>query len=125
MDTFPVSGWSRTASADSAITDSAAAGTAIATGIKTNNGMIAMDPLGAELTTILELAQSWGMPVGLVTTVQMAHATPAAFAAHVPDRNMMTEIAAQMLETGVDVLLGGGEDEFLPTAESGCYPQPG
>ena len=125
MDMLPISGWSRTASADSAITDSAAAATAIATGVKTNNGMIAMDPLGAELTTILELAQSRGMAVGLVTTVQIAHATPAAFAAHVPDRNMMTEIAAQMIDARPDVLLGGGEDEFLPTAKSGCYPQSG
>ncbi|MFV2044937.1 MAG: alkaline phosphatase [Anaerolineales bacterium] len=125
MDTLSVSGWSSTASADSAITDSAAAGTAIATGVKTNNGRIAMDPLANELTTILELAKARGMSVGLVTTTQMAHATPAAFAAHVPDRNMMTEIAAQMLDTGVDVLLGGGEDEFLPSTESGCYPEPG
>ncbi|MFV2045073.1 MAG: alkaline phosphatase [Anaerolineales bacterium] len=125
METLSVSGWSSTASADSGITDSAAAGTAIATGVKTNNGRIAVDPLANELTTILELAKARGMSVGLVTTTQMAHATPAAFAAHVPDRNKMTEIAAQMLGTGVDVLLGSGEDEFLPSTESGCYPEPG
>ncbi|MDH4138875.1 MAG: alkaline phosphatase, partial [Anaerolineae bacterium] len=78
------------------------------------------------LTTILERAQARGMAVGLVTTVQMAHATPASFAAHVDDRNKMTEIASQMvLTTEVDVLLGGGEDEFLPTTATGCYPQPG
>jgi alkaline phosphatase len=126
MDRMSFVGWSRTASADNPITDSAAGGTAIATGVKTNNGMIGQDPDGAPLTTILERAQARGMAVGLVTTVQMAHATPASFAAHVPDRNMMTEIASQMVLTAeVDVLLGGGEDEFLPTTATGCYPQPG
>jgi alkaline phosphatase len=125
MDDMPVVGWSRTASADHLVTDSAAAATALASGVKTNNGMIGQDPAGNPLTTILERAQARGMAVGLVTTVQMAHATPAAFAAHVPDRNMMTEIASQMLATEVDVLLGGGEDEFLPEGVAGCYPEPG
>ncbi len=122
MDRMPVVGWSRTASADNAITDSAAGGTAIATGVKTNNGMIGQDPDGNPLTTILERAQARDMAVGLVTTVQMAHATPASFAAHVPDRNMMAEIASQMvLTTEVDVLLGGGENQFLPTTATGCF----
>jgi alkaline phosphatase len=125
MDAMPVSGWSRTGSADSAITDSAAAGTALATGVKTNNRLISMDPYSNTLATILEHAQARGMAVGLVTTVQMAHATPAVFASHVPKRSMMTEIASQMMERQVDVLLGGGEDEFLPSAETGCYPQAG
>jgi alkaline phosphatase len=61
------------------------------------------------------------MAVGLVTTVEMAHATPAAFASHVSSRYMMIEIASQMMDHQVDVLLGGGEDEFLPEGESGCY----
>lgn len=126
MDRMPTAGWSRTASANSFITDSAAGGTAIATGVKTNNRMIAQDPDGNPLTTILERAQAKDMAVGLITTVQLADATPATFAAHVPDRSMMTEIAKQMvLTTKVDVLLGGGEDEFLPTTATGCYPQPG
>jgi alkaline phosphatase len=125
MDRMPTLGWSQTASADNAVTDSAAASTALATGVKTNNGVIGQDPAGNRLTTILERAQARGMAVGLVTNVQMTHATPAAFAAHVPDRDMMTEIASQMLATRVDVLLGGGEDEFLPTGITGCYPEPG
>ncbi len=123
MDAMPVSGWSRTGSADNPITDSAAAGTALATGVKTNNGVISLDPYSNTLTTILEHAQARGMAVGLVTTVQMAHATPAVFASHVPSRNMMTEIASQMMDHQVDVLLGGGEDEFLPAGEQGCYPE--
>jgi alkaline phosphatase len=125
MDKMPSLGWAQTASADDPVTDSAAAATALATGVKTNNGMIGQDPDGNPLTTILEYAQTKGMAVGLVTTVQMSHATPAAFAAHVNDRNNMTEIASQMLAAEVDVLLGGGEDEFLPTGTSGHYPESG
>jgi alkaline phosphatase len=125
MDNMPVSGWSSTASADKPITDSAAAGTALATGVKTNNGMIGQDPDGHNLTTILERAQAKGMAVGLISNTQMAHATPASFAAHVPDRNMMTEIASQMLAIEVDILLAGGEDEFLPEGIYDCYPEEG
>jgi alkaline phosphatase len=125
MDNMPVAGWSSTASADDPITDSAAGGTALATGVKTNNGMIGQDPDGNDLTTILERAQAKGMAVGLVSNTQMAHATPASFAAHVPSRNMMTEIASQMLAARVDVLLAGGEDEFLPQGTAGCYPEDG
>jgi alkaline phosphatase len=121
MDRMPFMGWSHTHAANGAITDSAAAATALATGVKTNNGMIGQAPDGTPLTTILERAQTKGMAVGLVTTVQVSHATPAAFAAHVPDRDMMAEIARQMLEARVDVLLGGGENQFVATTASGCF----
>jgi alkaline phosphatase len=125
MDRMPFGGWTRTAAADNPVTDSAAAATAMATGVKTNYGVVGQDPDGNPLTTILERAQAQGMAVGLVTNTHLTHATPAAFAAHVPDRTMMTEIGRQMLAAGVDVLLGGGEDEFLPTTATGCYPEPG
>ncbi len=125
MDAMPFSGWSRTAAADNPITDSAAAATALATGVKTNNRVISQAPDGNRLTTILERARARGLSVGLVTNTQMTHATPAAFAAHVEDRGMMTTIAHQMLSAEVNVLLGGGEDEFLPTTSTGCYPEPG
>ncbi len=125
MDRLPAVGWSRTANVSGAVTDSAAGATAIATGVKTNNGIVGMDPDENPLTTILEQAQARGMAVGLVTTTQMAHATPAAFAAHVPDRDQMTDIAEQMLAHEVEVLLGGGEDEFLPLTVTGHYPQSG
>jgi len=125
MDQLPYAGWSQTASANSSITDSAAGATALATGVKTNNGYIAVDPDGTPLETILEQAQQRGLAAGLITTVQISHATPAAFAAHVLDRNQMTEIARQLLEQGVEVLLGGGEDEFQPTTTTGCFSQPG
>jgi alkaline phosphatase len=125
MDQLSYQGWSQTASANQEITDSAAGATAMATGHKTNNGYIAMDPEGYPITTILEYAQEKGMSVGLVTTVQISHATPASFAAHVTDRNQMTYIAFQLIEHRVNVLLGGGEDQFLPVGETGCYPQDG
>jgi len=110
------------------VTDSAAAATALATGVKVNNGVISQHHQGGRwvaLETILEMAQARGMAVGLVTTVPIGHATPAAFAAHVPIRTMMPEIVDQMLAHQVDVLLGGGEDDFLPRQVSGCYPQAG
>jgi alkaline phosphatase len=125
MDQLPVQGWSQTASADNPVTDSAAGATAISTGVKTKNGYIGVDPAGDPLSTILEIAHARGWSTGLITTVQIAHATPASFAAHVPDRNDMTTIAAQLLEEGVEVLLGGGEDEFLRTDQTGHYPEPG
>lgn len=125
MDQLSYQGWSQTASADQEITDSAAGATAIATGYKTNNGFIAVNPEGNPLNTILEYAQAKGMSVGLVTTVQISHATPACFAAHVTDRNQMTDIALQLLEHRVNVLFGGGEDQFLPAGEPGYYPQDG
>ena len=125
MDELDYSGAAITASANSTITDSAAAATAISTGIKTNNGVVGMDPSLNSLVTILEIAKSKGMSTGLVTTTQISHATPAAFASHVESRIMMTEIARQLLLTKVDVLLGGGEDEFLPASEVGQYPEVG
>lgn len=125
MDDITSAGYLVTRSANSVITDSAAAATAMATGEKTRNGVIAMDVDLFPLTTILEEAKFQGRSIGLVTTTQVTNATPAAFVSHVEDRGMITEIALQMVETGPDVLLGGGEDEFLPIAETGCYPEPG
>ena len=72
-----------TYSADNLITDSAAAGTAIATGFKTNNGMLSILPNLTTVDTILEFAQSLNKSTGLVTTTSINHATPAAFMTHV------------------------------------------
>ncbi|MBP2076026.1 alkaline phosphatase [Oceanobacillus polygoni] len=108
-----------TYSADSDITDSAAAGTAMSTGEKTNNGVIGLDTEGNELETILEASQEDGKATGLVATSTITHATPAAFASHVDDRNNETEIARQMLANEVDVILGGGKNNFLPISQGG------
>jgi len=109
----------RTYSADSKVTDSAAAVTALACGIKTNNRMIGLDPAGRPVANLLEAAQSRGLATGLVVTSRITHATPAGFAAHVPERNQEEQIAAQMLEHRIDVLLGGGREYFLPRSAGG------
>ncbi|RDU37740.1 alkaline phosphatase [Neobacillus piezotolerans] len=111
MDSILV-GMHRTYSADTEVTDSAAAGTAMATGIKTNNGMISTSPDGKKLTTILEAAEASGKATGLVATSTITHATPAVFASHVASRADEASIAPQMVENGVDVLLGGGKKYF-------------
>jgi len=125
MDTLPTAGMARTWSTESVVTDSAAAGTALATGVKTFNKAIAVDPAGNPVQTILEKAQEAGKSVGLVTNVQLADATPASFAAHNPDRDDYLGIALDMFEHDVDVLLGGSEDYFLPVGTPGCYPDDG
>jgi alkaline phosphatase len=125
MDNMSARGRAKTGAADNPVTDSAAAATAMASGIKTNNGVIGMDADLNIVTTILEEAKNRGKMVGLVTTTQLSHATPAAFAAHIANRNLMTDIAEQMMDAEVDVLMGGGEDEFLPATETGCFPEVG
>ncbi|NUB93927.1 alkaline phosphatase [Haloterrigena sp. SYSU A121-1] len=98
---------------NSMVTDSAAAGTAIATGVKTYNGAISVDTDREPLPTILERAGEAGYATGLVSTTQLTHATPASFAAHVEDRGMQEEIARQFVdETDVDVFLGGDRSHF-------------
>jgi len=125
MDTLPVHGATHTGSADSAITDSAAAATAIATGVKTDNGVVGRTPDGHDLTSILDLARLQGMAVGLVSNTQLAHATPAGFIANVASRSQVTEIARQMAASGAEVLLAGGENHFLPIGTTGCHPDSG
>ena len=80
------------------VTDSAAAGTAMATGAKTNNGVIARTPDGEDLTTVLEVFARAGKRTGLVTTCPMTHATPAGFAAHVANRHQYDDIAEDYFE---------------------------
>ncbi|OCA88111.1 alkaline phosphatase [Bacillus sp. FJAT-27225] len=111
MDSILV-GMHRTYSANSKVTDSAAAGTAMATGVKTNNGMISTSPDGEELKTILETVEEKGKATGLVATSTITHATPAVFASHVPTRADEAGIAPQLIENGVDVILGGGKRYF-------------
>jgi alkaline phosphatase len=115
VESFPVAGLVNTRSSDSKITDSAAAGTAFSAGVRTFNGGIGMDPDSNSVTTVLEVARSRGLATGLVATSSITHATPAAFVSHVPDRYMEWEIARQIAEADVDVLLAGGRRFFDPT----------
>ena len=113
MDMLPVHGSAQTATTTGVITDSAASATSIASGVVTNSQAVGVDEFGNSVGTILELAKARGWSVGLVSTTSLAHATPAAFAAHVPNRGARGEIARQIMARGVDVLLGGGEDDFF------------
>lgn len=96
------------------VADSACAGGALAAGVETLPGTIGLDARGAPVKTILERARDAGKATGLVSDTRMTHATPAVFAAHVPDRNMENEIAVQMLGERVDVLLSGGLRHWIP-----------
>lgn len=112
IDGFRTMGLVDTRSSDSDITDSAAGATAYSAGVRTFNGAIGVGADSAAVTTVLEVARDQGWATGLVSTSSVTHATPASFAAHVPDRNMYDEIAQDMAESGVDVLLGGGHQWF-------------
>ncbi|UCG86630.1 MAG: alkaline phosphatase [Gemmatimonadota bacterium] len=112
VNQFKVMGLVDTRASSSKITDSAAAATAFASGIRTYNGAIGVGPDSVEVETVLEAAQERGMATGLVATCRITHATPAAFAAHVPSRAMEAVIAEQILEHEVDVVLGGGRAYF-------------
>ena len=105
-------GFSKTQSADNYITDSAAGGTALACGVKTNNGAIGVDKDGNRLTSILELGEQYGKATGLVSTSAITHATPASFIAHVASRSSYEDIALDFLRTEVDVFIGGGKNFF-------------
>jgi alkaline phosphatase len=105
------------------VTDSAAGATAFASGVRTYNGAVGVDAEGRPVPTLLERARAAGKATGLVTTAQVTDASPAAFGAHVPDRAQQSEIARQFLEMSKpDVILGGGEDRWLPPGDPGAYP---
>lgn len=119
VERCPAGGLITTHSIDSMVTDSAASGTAMATGHKTTNGTIAQTPEGAPLKTALEIAEERGKATGLVCTSAITHATPASFAAHVPQRKMQPAIAEQMASKEIEVLFGGGRAFFIPQSEDG------
>jgi alkaline phosphatase len=114
---FRTTGFSRTQSADNFITDSGAGATAIATGHKTGNHAIGVDSAGRAVPSLLELSEESGKATGFVVTCPVTHATPASFVAHVPDRKMNREIAQQLVESGIDVFVGGGKKHFLGNKE--------
>lgn len=90
------------------ITDSAAAGTALASGVKTNNGCIGVDEtLTQKHPSVAVTAKKRGMKVGIISTVMLNHATPAAFYAHQESRRQYYEIAMQLPNYGFDFFAGG------------------
>lgn len=123
FESFPNQGQVTTYSANSSVTDSAAAATAISTGIKVNNGVISMayPGNGAALQTLLEFFKLQGKETGLVTTVYLSHATPAAFGAHEPSRDNLSNIGADILTSSrPNVLLGGSDSSLDATDASGA-----
>jgi alkaline phosphatase len=136
MDQFPATALSRTYSEDSITPDSAPTMSAMMTGVNTNQSVIGFtegtepndfnnDGDGPKPWTLLELAKKRGMKVGVVSTAQITHATPAATYAHINQRNNENDIALQLLPgdasfnprlgTGVDLLFGGGRRFFVPS----------
>jgi alkaline phosphatase len=90
-------------------TDSAAAATAMATGVKSYNAAIGVDVNGSPVLNLLERAEQLGKATGVVTSVPFSHATPAGFVAHNGDRNNYTQIASDMIEkSAADVVMGAG-----------------
>jgi len=111
-------GLQQTSPAIQKVTDSAASGTAMATGTKTYNGAIGVDTTKASLQNIAELAASMGWSTGVVATSTISHATPASFYAHVAQRYMEEEIASQLLTSEIDFFAGGGRDKFNARRDS-------
>jgi alkaline phosphatase len=107
------------------VVDSAAAATQLATGHYAGSEMIGVDFRGEPVETVVEAAHRVGKSAGLVTDTRITHATPAAFAAHQPERHLENEIAADMLGNRVEVMLGGGLRHWVPQAanvrESAAY----
>ena len=114
----PVIGLSETSSANDYVTDSAAGGTALATGTRTNNSFVGVDPEGNQLTSILRKAQTMGKKTGIVVNTTLTEATPASFYAGVNSRYKTYEIAKQFTESGVDVAIGAGLDRFIGRPDS-------
>lgn len=112
-----VHGFQETHSLNSMVTDSAAAATAWGSGSRVDNRAINVLPDGTKLTTLAELARDKRRRIGLVTTTQMTHATPAGFATAQRIRSQQDHIAPQYLDR-VDVLLGGGVEHFDPLRRS-------
>ena len=112
LERFSVIGLHKSYSGDNLITDSAAGATAFASGVKSYNGAIGVDLDTLPVPTILEMAEAAGMPTGLVANSSIVHATPAAFYAHARYRQNYEEIAADLLNTDIDLFIGGGAKFF-------------
>ncbi len=111
---FPHAALVTTFSATNGVTDSAAGGTALATGKKTKNGTLGLlEDQKTPVATIAERAKKSGKAVGVMTSVSVDHATPASFYAHVPNRSMYHAIGKDLIQAGFDFY--GGSDFLQPT----------
>ncbi|MFT6705569.1 MAG: alkaline phosphatase [Patescibacteria group bacterium] len=112
LERFPVVGLHKTHASNDLVTDSAAAATAFACGVKTYNGAIGVNPDTLPVKSILEMAEEKGLATGLVATSTIVHATPASFFAHEKRRNLYECIAMDLLDIELDYFVGGGKKYF-------------
>jgi alkaline phosphatase len=120
LESMPHIALLRNSSKDFAVPDQAAAATALATGTRVSNRMIAVDADGKPLMSIVDLARGQGRLTGLVTDARLVDATSAAFYAHSTDPTGVESIARELVETAkIDVAMGGGIGAFLPKAKGG------
>ena len=119
FERFPATALAKTNSKSNKITDSAAGGTAIATGNKTNNGMIGMNADSIAVSSILEIMSDKGKKTGVVATSYVTHATPASFVAKNINRNNYEEIAMDFAQSDkIDIIIGGGRKHFINRKDS-------
>lgn len=104
----PARAWSDDGYLDDAPTDSAAAATALASGVKTYDAGIGVGPDRQEVQLVTERAAELGKATGVVTSVPVSHATPGGFSAHDVERDNFHQIATDMLRSDVDVIIGAG-----------------
>jgi alkaline phosphatase len=101
------------------VTDSAAAGSAMATGFKIENGVLSVTPDGKSVRTVMQAAKAKGKHIGLISTATIYDATPAAFSMNAKSRRDSQALVDKYLSLEPDVLLGGGADFFLPAGAPG------
>ena len=121
MQQLPVATMCTTRSASSDVTDSAASATAIASGHKTNNGLLGVNPDKLRLTSFAEAARRAGRSVGIITSDSITGATPAGFYAHVNSRGSYSDVAGWAAECAYEILIGNanGKGWFVPKAAGG------
>jgi len=105
---FPVSGIVNTYNLTSVIPDSASAGTAMATGVRTKSGMLGQTADGQSVPSIAEILHASGKKIGIITSVTLNNATPAAFYAHAETRTDYADVTEQMADSGFEFFGGGG-----------------
>ncbi len=125
LSSFLNIGFSKTASSDNYITDSAAGATAFSTGKKTRNRAIGVDSNLVAVSALPSLIRPLGMKTALISAGDITDATPAAFYAHQPDRSMQKEIALDYVQNPVDILIGGGAAHFVQTGADKALQQKG
>lgn len=119
----PVIGIQKTYSANVLVTDSAAAGTALATGNKTNNAAIGVDAGGKTVKNLIEASKEKGKATGVITTVTITHATPAVFGGHTLSRDELPISDEYAKYKSADIYMGGGREYFIPKSSAGSLRQ--